>query len=144
MSNQRLPEVQLFPTASVTHAPFLKGPIPLWWLEGAGKLPGKALHVGISLWFLSGVTKSDTVRFNQCQQERYGVKRDAARRAIQALEKANLIAVNRGCGKRQEVTIIRMSNLANSEPEITTPPQGSNEKTNPGCGRVSESKNENK
>lgn len=35
---------------------FLKGPIPLPWLQGAARLPGKALHVGVVLWFLSGLT----------------------------------------------------------------------------------------
>jgi hypothetical protein len=28
---------------------FLKGPIPLLWLIQAGRLPGKALHVGLLL-----------------------------------------------------------------------------------------------
>jgi len=40
---------------------FLKGPIPLDWIIAAAKLPGKALHVGIALWFLAGLKRSRTV-----------------------------------------------------------------------------------
>jgi hypothetical protein len=105
MSLEQLAEVQVFPNHKIKTALFLKGPIPLDWLEAAGKLPGKALHVGISLWFLSGVTKSQTVLFNQSKQERYGVKRDAARRGIEALEKAGLISVVRKTGRQLTVTI---------------------------------------
>lgn len=110
-------EIQLFPAPSKSSELFLRGPIPLWWLERAGKLPGKALHVGVSLWFLRGVTKNDTVHFNQSQQSRYGVKRDAARRAVQALEGAGLIAVKRDSGKRQEITLI-LAKAPNQEPII--------------------------
>jgi hypothetical protein len=85
--------------------PFLKGPIPLHWLERAAQLGGKALHVGISLWFLKGVTGSNTVRFNQNRQGRYGVKRDAARRGLKKLEGNGLIKVNRKNGRSLEVVI---------------------------------------
>ena len=40
---------------------FLKGPIPMSWLVRAGKLPGKAIHVGLSLWFYAGMRKSGQV-----------------------------------------------------------------------------------
>ena len=36
---------------------FLKGPIPLPWLAVAATLPGKALAVGIIIWFLQGIQK---------------------------------------------------------------------------------------
>ena len=85
--------------------PFLRGPIPLAWLEKAAHLGGKALHVGVSLWFLAGVTKSATVRFNQNKQERFGVKRDAARRAIRLLEGAGLVSVTKGEGRCSLVSL---------------------------------------
>ena len=37
---------------------FLKGPIPLYWLIAASKLPGKALAVGVVIWFRAGLEKS--------------------------------------------------------------------------------------
>ncbi len=42
-----IPEVKISPTINYKLGLFLKGPIPMNWLECAGKLPGKALHVAI-------------------------------------------------------------------------------------------------
>lgn len=104
--NTKIEEVLLVPKGKKRTAPFLRGPIPVAWLEKAGKLPGKALHIGISLWFLRGVTKSDTFPFNQNRQERYGVKRDAARRGMNALLNAGLITMKAMPGRRLLVTIV--------------------------------------
>lgn len=41
--------------------PFLKGPIPLSWLTSAAQQRGHALHVGLALWYLVGVSRSMTV-----------------------------------------------------------------------------------
>ena len=44
----------------------VKGPyvrtIPLSWICPTFRLPGKALHVGIVLWYLAGVSRSLTVK----------------------------------------------------------------------------------
>lgn len=88
--------------------PFLRGPIPLGWLEKAAGLGGKSLNISISLWFLAGVTKSKTVRFNQSRQERFGAKRDAARRALVLLENAGLISISRGNGRCPMVTLVEI------------------------------------
>jgi len=101
--------------------PFLRGPIPLAWLESAAQLGGKSLNVGLSLWFLAGVTGSRTVRFNQNRQERFGVKRDAARRAIRRLEVAGLISVARGDGRCLVVTLNHVNKISN---QTTNPKQG--------------------
>jgi len=37
---------------------FLKGPIPWNWIVAIAKLGGKTLHVGIAIWHLVGMTKS--------------------------------------------------------------------------------------
>src|SRR5262245_50986483 len=44
--------------------PFLRGPIPLWWLDKAGRLPGRVLHVAILLWQEAGCRKCRKVRVN--------------------------------------------------------------------------------
>lgn len=103
--SQIIHESPLITVKRLEGKPFLKGPIPLAWLQDAATLPGKALHVGISLWFLSGVTRSRSVQFNQNRQERYGVKRDAARRGLLALERAGLVSVARSRGRCQNVVI---------------------------------------
>lgn len=44
---------------------FVKGPIPLNWVQAAANLPGKSVHVAIVLWFLAGIKKSQTVKLTQ-------------------------------------------------------------------------------
>ena len=86
---------------------FLKGPIPLGWVQTAACLPGKALHVGMVLWFRAGLTSSRSVRLGRRILERFGVKRHAAARAIRALESANLISVVRARCRSPEITLLK-------------------------------------
>src|SRR5689334_10844605 len=72
---------------------FLKGPVPWEWITAAGKLPGRALHVGIVLWHLAGLACSRTVPFRLARLEGMGVNCQAARRGLRALEAAGLVAV---------------------------------------------------
>lgn len=76
------------------------------WLEAAGRLPGKALHVGVFLWFKAGVTKSMTLKPTYEELERSGVLQDAFRRAITRLEEAELVTVDKGPGRKPRVTIL--------------------------------------
>ncbi len=85
---------------------FLRGPILIDWLQSAGHLPGKALHVGNVLWFLSGVQRSSLVVFSYSLAEKFGVKRHAAYRGLDALEQAGLIKVERGKGKSPRVQLL--------------------------------------
>ena len=89
---------------------FLKGPISLDWLQCAGHLPGKALHVGIALQFLSGVQRSPEVTFSYSLAETFGVKRHAAYRALNALEQRGLIKIRRENGKSPRVQLLEMPN----------------------------------
>ena len=74
---------------------FLKGPIPLNWLTAAARLPGKALHVAIALWFRAGLTRSGRVPLSNLAVEPFGVERDTKRRALRHLEAEGLISVER-------------------------------------------------
>ena len=89
---------------------FLKGPVPLDWLQGAGHLPGKALHVGVVLQYLSGVEGSSEWTFSYSLAETFGVKRHAAYRALKALEQRGLIKIRRGNGKSPRVQLLEMPN----------------------------------
>ncbi len=89
---------------------FLKGPIPLDWLQVAGCLSGKALHVGVVLRYLSGVEGSSEVKFSYSLAEKFGVKRHAAYRALKALEQRGLIKIRRGNGKSPRVQLLEMPN----------------------------------
>lgn len=87
--------------------PFLKGPIPLWWLAAAARLPGKALAVGIAIWYRAGRAKSDTVGGSWRLWAELGVDRSAMYRALRQLEAAGLIVVERSNGKNPVITLVR-------------------------------------
>ena len=87
-------------------SPFLKGPIPMEWLRTAAALPGKALAVGIELWFQSGLLRSNWVSVSMSRFSRHGVSRFAAARGLAALERAGLIRCLRAPGRKPRVEII--------------------------------------
>jgi len=85
---------------------FLKGPIPLKWLATASKLPGKAFQIGISLWYLKGLKKNHEVKLTNVVLAEFGVKKDAKRRGLEALEEAGLVSIKRRKNKNPIVTIL--------------------------------------
>lgn len=89
---------------------FIQGPIPYDWVKRANQLPGKAGSVGISLWFLKGVKKSDTFLLTQEFDALAGCGRKAIYHALDELEEAGLIKVSSRAGGRPEVTILYGAN----------------------------------
>ncbi len=87
---------------------FLKGPVPCTWLEQAAVLPGKALHIGLALWFMAGMTKSQTVKLSRSLAAQFGTLPDASRRALSTLEKAGLVSVIRHPGRSPVVTLLEV------------------------------------
>ncbi len=85
---------------------FLKGPIPWQWLTKAAQQPGRALHVGVALWFWSGIKKSGQVALSISRLSTLGVNRFAAYRGLAALERVGLVAVQRQKGRKPVVTIL--------------------------------------
>jgi hypothetical protein len=84
---------------------FLRGPVPLQWLERAGRCPGKSLHVGIALWFRAGLTRRREIPLGRPDLTQFGVSRFAASRALLTMEQAGLITVIRLPGRKRLVTI---------------------------------------
>ena len=84
---------------------FLKGPIPLNWLTVATQLPGKTLAVAIVIWFKAGLTNKATVRVTRKLLGTFGVSRHAGYHALNRLDDAGLISVERGVGKSPVVTL---------------------------------------
>ena len=85
---------------------FVKGPISLDWITRASHQPGKALAVGMAIWYLAGLTRSTTVKLSNEFVWQFGVERDAKRRALLVLEKAKLIAVLRQNNRSPVVTVL--------------------------------------
>ena len=88
---------------------FIKGPIPGTWLSTAARLPGRALHVGLALWFLAGLGKVTSVILTWAVQDRFGVSPYSGRRALAALERVGLVSVQRHPGRCPRVTILEVS-----------------------------------
>jgi hypothetical protein len=86
---------------------FLKGPIPLDWLVVAARQSGRALHVGMVLWFLKGVKRSRTVELTRSKLAWFGISRHAGYRGLAKLEEAGLVSVKRHRGRSPVVTISR-------------------------------------
>jgi hypothetical protein len=83
---------------------FVKAPLP--WLAAAATLPGKAIVVGLALWFLRGVKKQATVRLTGATLVKVGVTRKAGYRGLRQLENAGLVQVTRRRGSGPSVTIL--------------------------------------
>ena len=86
---------------------YLRGPIPLVWLQTAARLPGQALAVGMALWHLAGLR--GTQQHLSLSTERlapFGVSRYAKDRALRQLIEAGLVTVARKKGRSPSVSLI--------------------------------------
>ena len=75
-------------------------------MSRAACLPGRALHVALALWFVSGLTKSRTVKPSKDRWELFGVTRDTCTSGLLALERAGLVTVERLTGRRPVICIL--------------------------------------
>lgn len=78
----------------------------MWWLRRAGSLGGKALAVGVALWFKHGCTGGGEIAVSGALLKGMGVSRWACSRALRALEQDNLVWVRRSPGQCARVEII--------------------------------------
>lgn len=93
-------------TARAPTKKFIKGPIPMDWISRANALPGKAGAVGLALWFLAGVQKSQTVKLTGEVEKIAGCGRKAVYAGLAALEGAGLVSVERRKGARASIAIL--------------------------------------
>ena len=92
--------------------PFLRGPVPMSWIAKAYEVAGgSGLMLGLSLWWVSGMTKSRTFSVNIRRLE-VGQSLRCKWRALKALEDAGLIRRTPEPGKRLRVELLN--------PELTT------------------------
>jgi hypothetical protein len=81
-------------------------PIPLAWYQRACQLPGKASVMASVLWYLCRIKKSKTFVLAQSRLNEFGLTRQAKYRALDSLEAAGLISVERRPKKSPIVTIL--------------------------------------
>ncbi len=92
--------------ASPTRGKFIAGPIDVDWVCQAARLGRTALLVGLALWHLRGLRRTDTFIVSNVLLANWGVQPDAKRRALLKLESADLITVQRQ-GKRSPLVTLK-------------------------------------
>jgi len=98
---------------------FLRGPVPMDWLSQAAELPGKTLNVALAIWWLNGMSQSESFKLTRKSLSLLCIKRDATSISLKRLEGAGLIKVKRNVGQRPTISIIHLqdikSNLSSNE-----------------------------
>jgi len=87
---------------------FLRGPIPMSWLNRASAVSGQGagLGIGIAIWHLAGMEKSKTIKLRPSVLEKMNISRHARYRGLDALKSAGLISIQQNHGESPIITII--------------------------------------
>lgn len=91
---------------------FIAGPVDVVWLSQARKLGVTALWVGLGLWFLRGLKRSDSFVVSNLMLDQWGVLPDAKSRALRKLETAGLITIE-SRGKRSPRITLKVHDSVN-------------------------------
>jgi DNA-binding transcriptional ArsR family regulator len=91
---------------------FIAGPVDVAWVCEASHMGVKALLVGLALWHIRGLKKTDTFIVSNLRVGEWGIKPDAKSRALRALEKAGLVTIARRGKRSPQVTLV-VRNTAN-------------------------------
>ena len=106
---------------------FIQGPLPGSWMETAANLPGHSLHVALAIWYVRGLAKNkNKIVLERFHLNRFSVKKDSARRALQRLQDAGLIEYHKS-GHKFIITVLKAT--SKNPPiavEVFTKPRGSN------------------
>ena len=92
--------------ASPIRGKFIAGPIDVQWVVQAKRVGATAQLVGLALWHLKGLRRSDSFIVSNLMLQEWGVRPDAKSRALRALERAGLIRVERRGKRSPQVTLI--------------------------------------
>ena len=84
---------------------FVAGPIPVSWVCQAKRLGVTALLVGLALWHIKGLRKSNTFIVSNLMLRDWGIQPDAKSRALRKLEGAGLITIERQGKRSPQVTL---------------------------------------
>jgi len=96
----RMPDSKSRPSGRLSRLPrhkageeFLHGPVPVWWLKIAGRCSGKAVSVGLAIWFKAKTTGS--VEVSACPKlfAKFGVGRKAGYAALKKLAAVGLVRI---------------------------------------------------
>ena len=85
---------------------FIAGPVNVMWLLRARRLGVTALLVGLALWHIKGLRKTDTFIVSNLILQEWDIQPDAKRRALRALERAGLVRIERRGKRSPQVTLV--------------------------------------
>jgi hypothetical protein len=86
---------------------FVKGPIYLDWYLKVQELPGKVpLGLAVALKYQQGLNKTNPVRLTTKLLDLFNLKKRSVYDALDLLERANLVSVERKSGCCRSVTIL--------------------------------------
>lgn len=86
---------------------FIRGPIPLLWLDGVLRLPGRGpLVVALALLYQSGLEGSPSVRVTHKLLQRFGIPQRTSHDVLAKLEAAGLVVVTKPPGRCRVVEIL--------------------------------------
>lgn len=84
---------------------FIKGPIPLGWLQSANHLGGSTGIVAVSLWFYAGLSKSMKFKIDGKFDRLTGITRQTRQQSLERLQRAGLVKLSCKSGAYPEVEI---------------------------------------
>ena len=98
-----------FPTRrnSLIKGGFIKGPIPLKWITSAFCLGGKAPNIAMAIMYKFGMCPKDSIAVTSALLRQFGCfNRQTAYRALNCLQKEQLIEIQRGKGRCPRVKVV--------------------------------------
>jgi hypothetical protein len=102
----KLESPQIPPTERKKPERYLRGPIPMRWIISAGELAGSSLLIGMVLWHFRSLRKNTELKIGIEDLSKFcNIHPDTVRRAINGLEDAGLISVERKIGCKNLITL---------------------------------------
>jgi hypothetical protein len=87
--------------------PYLRGPIPWYWLRRATELGESALATGLAVWHLRALNKKMTFEASLNKLRKWtGLSEKSTRNGLHRLESAGLLEVERPQGKNPSITLV--------------------------------------
>ena len=107
-----IPDTNKFPSiVEEENGWFVRGPISGSWIGKASSLPGNhTLHVALTIQYVKGLSgEKNKIILERFHFDRFGVKKDSTRRALERLQEAGLIKYTKD-GQKYRVTILSVQN----------------------------------
>jgi hypothetical protein len=80
--------------------------MPSQWTMAAARLPGRTLHLAMTIQALAVANNSSRVALSNIVSLQFGLDRSAKYRALACLERAGLVSVERKLGRSPIVTLL--------------------------------------